>query len=296
MGRLVHVIRMQSCRLAWLSEGEFRREASDITLGAAKNSGLRPPPRKISIDAEHKNHPWCGRRRARYDGVMCGRFTLSRRDGRSLAAELGVAEDSFADYHPRYNIAPMQNHFVVTLERENRKVPPARWELANSWARDNKRAARCINAKAETVEKLPTFRAAFKPRRCVVPADGFYEWRGPKGKCEPLWIHPRVGGLILFAGLYEVWRPESSIWKTTFTIITTAANRLIEPIHNRMPVILSDRIADDRMNPNEADPLSLKRLLVAPPDDLLVVTPASPLVNSVKNEGPELLRDCDPGA
>lgn len=220
---------------------------------------------------------------------MCGRFTLTRRDRHELAAELGVADESLADYRPRYNIAPLQNHFVVTLERENRKIIPARWGLVNSWAKDNKRAAMCINAKAETVEKLPTFRAAFKKRRCAVPADGFYEWRGPKGKRQPLWIHPRRGGLLLFAGLYESWRPEPDRWETTFTIITTAANQMIEPIHDRMPVILSDRAADDWMNPNEADPLSLKRLLVAPPDDLLAVTPASPLVNSVKNEGPELL-------
>jgi putative SOS response-associated peptidase YedK len=220
---------------------------------------------------------------------MCGRFTLTRRDGRSLAAELGVSEDSFADYRPRFNIAPLQKHFVVTLEREDRKVIPARWGLVNSWAKDASRASHCINAKAETVEKLPTFRMAFKKRRCVVPADGFYEWRGPKGKREPLWIHPREGGLILFAGLYETWQPEPNQWETTFTIITTTPNKLIEPIHNRMPVILSDRDANDWMNPNEADPPSLKRLLAPPSDDLLEVTPASLLVNSVKNEGPELL-------
>jgi len=220
---------------------------------------------------------------------MCGRFTLTRRDGKSFAAELGVSEDSFADYRPRFNIAPLQKHFVVTLEREDRKAIPARWGLVNSWAKDASRASHCINAKAETIEKLPSFRAAFKKRRCVVPGDGFYEWRGPKGKREPLWIHPRAGGLILFAGLYEAWQPKPDQWETTFTIITTTPNKLIEPIHNRMPVILSDRDADDWMNPNEGDPPALKRLLVPPPDDLLEVTPASPLVNSVKNEGPELL-------
>ena len=227
---------------------------------------------------------------AAYHEGVCGRFTLTRRDRQSLAAELGVAGDSFTDYRPRYNIAPMQEHFVVTLEREDRKAIRARWGLVNSWAKDNKRAPMCVNAKAETVEKLPTFRAAFKKRRCVVPADGFYEWRGPKGKREPLWIHPRDGGLILFAGLYEAWRPEPNRWETTFTIITTAANQSIKPIHDRMPVILSDRDADDWMNPNEPDPVSLKRLLVPLSADLLAVFPASPLVNSVKNDGPELLQ------
>jgi putative SOS response-associated peptidase YedK len=149
----------------------------------------------------------------------------------------------------------------------------------------------CINAKAETVDKLPSFREAFERRRCVVPADGFFEWRGPKARREPLWIHPADGALLLFAGLFEAWQPQLGEWRTTFTILTTAANRTIEPIHNRMPVILDEAGADDWMNGRERDPLSLKRLLAPAPDDLLVVRPASPLVNSVKNEGPELLED-----
>jgi putative SOS response-associated peptidase YedK len=141
------------------------------------------------------------------------------------------------------------------------------------------------------VDKLPSFRGAFEKRRCVVPADGFYEWRGPKARREPLWIHPADEGLLLFAGLFEAWQFQAGEWQTTFTIITTAANRLLEPIHNRMPVILDEAGAADWMNWREPDPLSLKRLLLPAPDDLLVVQPVSSLVNSVKNEGPELLED-----
>jgi putative SOS response-associated peptidase YedK len=183
----------------------------------------------------------------------------------------------------------MQRHFIVTTEFENRKVVPARWGLVNRWAKDNSRASQCINAKAETVEARPSFRDAFKKRRCVVPADGFYEWTGPKSARRPMWIHRADGKLILFAGLYEDWFPEKDRPETTFTIITCEPNAVTRPIHNRMPVILEERAADDWMNPGEADPLSLKRLLIPAADDLLLAQPASPLANSVKNEGPELL-------
>jgi putative SOS response-associated peptidase YedK len=139
------------------------------------------------------------------------------------------------------------------------------------------------------VERIMGFSEAFQKRRCVVPADGFYEWTGPKGKRQPLWIHPRNGGLMLFAGLYECWYPERNQPEVTFTIVTCAANPAIAEIHDRMPVVLNERAAEDWMNPREQDPLSLKRLLVPVPSDLLSVRPASPLVNSVKNEGPALL-------
>jgi putative SOS response-associated peptidase YedK len=120
----------------------------------------------------------------------------------------------------------------------------------------------------------------------VIPADGFYEWVGPKAKRQPLWIHPRNRGLMLFAGLYESWYPEKDRSEVTFTIVTCAANAAIADIHDRMPVVLDERAAEDWMNPQERDPMSLKQLLVPVANDLLAIRPASPLVNSVKNEGP----------
>jgi putative SOS response-associated peptidase YedK len=222
---------------------------------------------------------------------MCGRFTMTWRDKAELATQLGIPESELGDYMPRFNIAPTQSYFVLKTTYENREAIPATWGLVNSWAIDASRAYKCINAKAETVDKLPSYREAFKRRCCIVPADGFYEWRGPKNMREPLWIHPADEGLILFAGLFVAWKVQSGEWQTTFTIITTAANRLLEPIHNRMPVILDEAGAADWMNWREPDPISLKRLLVPAPNDLLVVRPASPLVNNVKNEGPELLED-----
>jgi putative SOS response-associated peptidase YedK len=137
---------------------------------------------------------------------MCGRFTMTRRDKTELAALLGVPEDELGDYTPRFNIAPTQPYFVIKTTYENREAIPATWGLVNSRAKDASQASKCINARAETVRRLPSYRDAFKRRRCVVPADGFYEWRGPKTMREPLWIHPADEGLILFAGFFEAWQ------------------------------------------------------------------------------------------
>jgi putative SOS response-associated peptidase YedK len=179
----------------------------------------------------------------------------------------------------------------VTSRFEQRLAQRARWGLVNRWARDNKRAAQAINAKAETIDKLPSFREAFEQRRCAIPADGFYEWTRPKNQREPMWIHPADGGLILFAGLYESWYAQPNRGALTFTIITCAANALIGSIHDRMPVILDDRAAEDWMNPREPNASSLKRLLAPAPEEALKMRLASPLVNSVGNDGPELLAD-----
>jgi putative SOS response-associated peptidase YedK len=223
---------------------------------------------------------------------MCGRFTLTWEEWRQVSDALCIqdAVDAAASYRPRFNIAPTDQHFIVTSEFERRKAQHASWGLVNRWAKDNSRASQCINAKAETIEQRSTFHEAFQQRRCVVPADGFYEWTGPRNKRQPLWIHPRSGGLILFAGLYESWYREPHQPEVTFTIVTCAANAVIGEIHDRMPVILDERMAEDWMNPREKNPHSLKRLLVPAPSGLLVMQPASPLANSVKNEGPTLLK------
>ncbi len=222
---------------------------------------------------------------------MCGRFTLTERDRNLLEARLGVGAGALGDYRPRYNIAPMQRHFIVVAAYENRAIIHARWGLVPRWAKDASRAAQAINARSETVESKPTFRDALKRRRCVVPADGFYEWTGPRSARQPLWIHRRDGQLLLFAGLYEEWKPSGGESETTFTILTCAANSVIAAVHDRMPLILTDRDADDWMNPREPDPLALKRLLIPAAPDVLDMRPASPLVNSVRNDGPELLAD-----
>ncbi len=220
---------------------------------------------------------------------MCGRFTLTRRDRNSLAAELDVAVDGFADYKPRYNVAPLQDHFIVRVRYESREVRAARWGLVNHWARDAAQAAKSINARAESVDTRPAFREAFERRRCVIPADGFFEWTGPKKLRRPIWFHRADMGLILFAGLYESWQPSPGQWQRTFTIITCEPNATAGRYHDRMPVILDSRAADDWMDPRNADPRSLKRLLVPAPDDLLVEQPVSPKLNSFEYDSPDLL-------
>ncbi|OGO47424.1 MAG: hypothetical protein A2W34_00355 [Chloroflexi bacterium RBG_16_64_32] len=217
---------------------------------------------------------------------MCGRFTLTRQDRVELARELGVPADQLGefDYRPRYNIAPSSAHWIMRMEYEDRELLRARWGLINHWAKDRKVGYRQINARAETLEKRPAFRDAFKKRRCVVPADGFYEWTEHKGARQPIWFHRPDGGLILFAGLNESWQPAPGEWEPTFTIITTAANATLEPVHDRMPVILPQEVVDEWLYPRQDDVAALSSLLVPASDDLLVGTPVSPRVNSVKND------------
>lgn len=220
--------------------------------------------------------------------TMCGRFTLTYDSSKRLARDLGTSAESLAKYRPRYNVAPTDFHWIVRTRYEDREVLPARWGLVNHWMTDRKQAFKNINARAETVQRLRSFREAFKERRCVVPADGFFEWTGPKDAREPIWFHRGDRSLILFAGLYESWRPSESERERTFTIITTSANSLMEPIHDRMPVILEDAVADDWLYGRQSAD-SLMELLRPAEDGLLVATPVSARVNSVKNDDPECL-------
>ncbi len=128
----------------------------------------------------------------------------------------------------------------------------------------------------------------------MVPADGFFEWAGPKGARQPYWFHRQDNGLILFAGLYESWQPAPDEWEPTFTIVTTDANAALQPVHNRMPVILPDEAVDEWLFARDSDPAELKELLVPAADDLLVGTPVSPRVNSIRHDDPACLEPVSP--
>ena len=219
---------------------------------------------------------------------MCGRFTLSHREARVLAAELGVSVEALMDYRPRYNIAPTDSHWIVRSRFEDREVLPAKWGLVNFWMIDRKQAFKNINARAETIQTAPSFREAFKERRCVVPADGFFEWTGPKDDRQPIWYHRPDGKLIYFAGLYESWLPTPGEKERTFTIITTTPNSLIEPVHNRMPAILEDEAIDHWLYVRSSSS-SLTDLLRPAREDLLIAAPVSNRVNSVRNDDPDCL-------
>jgi len=229
---------------------------------------------------------------------MCGRFTLTIRAFDELERLLDAAADPhYAPlYRPRYNIAPTDQHWVVRARHERRELVPAVWGLVNSWAPDTRGAARQINARAETVATARAFRDAFERRRCVVPADGFYEWTGDKATRRPLWFHPpHSGELLLFAGLYESWSDPADARRLTFTIITTAANGPVSAVHDRMPVILPPEAVDEWLHVPTDDArrarqaTALRELLLPCPDDRIVPTPVSRRVNAVANDDPACL-------
>jgi putative SOS response-associated peptidase YedK len=192
---------------------------------------------------------------------------------------------------PRYNVAPTSPLTIVRQRAdEGRTVEQVRWGLIPSFARDTKGAARMINARAETVATSPAFRTSFRARRCIVPSDGFYEWRRTGGPKQPYFLHPPAGALLALAGLWAVWKdPATDLWILSAAVITTDANRAMSAIHDRMPVLLPREAWDDWLDPALDDQEYLRSLLVPAPDDVLGIRPVSTRVNDVRNDGPELL-------
>lgn len=166
---------------------------------------------------------------------MCGRYTL-RVTGHDLQHELGLDEEP--QLSPRYNLAPTQAAPIVTTA-DPRKVTIARWGLIPHWAKDAQIATRMINARSETILERNGFKESFERRRCLVPADGFYEWKHAGKSKQPMHIGREGGGLVTFAGLWDTWKAPNGLELVTFTIITTAANEQLAPIHDRMPAFLT---------------------------------------------------------
>lgn len=217
---------------------------------------------------------------------MCGRFTLTSNLD-ELQGRFGFLSE-FTDHEPRYNIAPTQPVLTVTNDGQ-RKGELMRWGLVPFWAKDLKIGARMINAVGETAATKPAFRAAFKKRRCLVLASGFYEWRTEGKQKLPAYIYPRSGEPMAFAGLWETWKsPEGQVVKSC-TIITTSANSFIQQIHHRMPVILSDETQALWLDPLTEDSQILEPLLIPAPTEFLTSHPVPNTVNSVKNQGAECI-------
>lgn len=192
---------------------------------------------------------------------------------------------------PRYNVAPTQP-LTVVLQRadEGRVVEQHRWGLIPSFAKSAKEGAKRINARAETVATSPSFRSSFAKRRCIVPSDGFYEWRRTGGPKQPYFLHPPEGAVLAMAGVWTAWKdPETGLWVPSAAVITTDANRKVAVIHDRMPVLLPREAWDDWLDPAVDDRTYLLSLLEPPPDDVLEMVPISTRVNNVRNDGPELL-------
>jgi putative SOS response-associated peptidase YedK len=213
---------------------------------------------------------------------MCGRFSQSKTaETLSSAFELAVPA-----WTPRYNIAPTQAVPTVLLSSQaERQFRLLRWGLVPSWAKDLAIGAKLINARAETVAEKPSFRSAFKRRRCLVLADGFYEWQRSDGKKQPYYFQVSEGEPFAFAGLWELWENSDAAIESC-TILTTQANELMQSVHDRMPVILSPQSYDLWLDP--AVPAEKLQSLLHPyAAQEMQSYPVSSLVNSVKNESPD---------
>lgn len=214
---------------------------------------------------------------------MCGRFTLT--------TDLDRLEERFAfraadlSYAPRYNIAPTQPVLTLLNDGENR-AGFLRWGLIPSWAKEAAIGDRMINARAETVAEKPSFRRALQKRRCLVLADGFYEWKKEGKKKTPMYIVLKPRESFGFAGLWEAWQAPSGETIHSCTIITTTPNALMESIHNRMPVILPREAESLWLDRSIEDPAALTQLLAPYPGEAMEAYAVSPLVNSPRNDTP----------
>jgi putative SOS response-associated peptidase YedK len=238
-------------------------------------------------------------------GRVCGRFTLTMPSAPELARILGVepSEAFSLLYRPRWNVAPTDPHWVVRLAPQAggqagdatglREIAPASWGVAPPPAKDGAKRPPLINARSETVARMPGVRDAFAARaadrgRCIVPVDGFYEWVGEPKHKRPIWFSARDGDLLRFAGL---WEPAPSGDGLRFTILTTAANDIVAQAHDRMPVILAPGDVDAWLR---ADPEVAAGLLGAAPPGTLSARAVIPRANSVKNDDPSCLDPWDP--
>ena len=243
---------------------------------------------------------------------MCGRYASARKR-QELLAEFRVERDRVEDsLEPDYNVAPTKPVYAVLTRgaRGQGDSPPpevarelrvVRWGLVPSWAKDVSIGSRLINARVETVDSKPAYRQAFARRRCLLPADGFYEWQqvpaNGKTRKQPYFIHHGDGGVLAFAGLYEIWRDKSypedhpRAWLWTSTIITTQAKDDVGKIHDRMPMVIGPAEWTDWLDPGNSDRADLMALLAPAVAGAggLTSYPVSTAVNSVRNNGPALV-------
>ena len=219
---------------------------------------------------------------------MCGRYTLTV-DASVLAGVFDL--DPPQRHSVRYNIAPTQVVLIVRPGPDlSRTWAEAKWGLVPPWAKDVKMGARMINARGETVATKPSFKSAVKHRRCLVPADGFYEWVKTGSGKQPYYIHFEDRRPFAFAGLWERWNRGGGSPLETFTIITTRPNGLIAPLHDRMPVILPPEHFEEWLSPQPFDPVRLESLLVPHDADGMVARPVSTHVNSPAHDDPACIQ------
>ncbi|RFU71420.1 SOS response-associated peptidase [Peribacillus saganii] len=218
---------------------------------------------------------------------MCGRYNLFS-DLTKLYERFELAELADVDFAARYNIAPSQEVIAVVRGSKGNKGGFLKWGLVPSWASDPKIGYKMINARAETLGEKASFKRLLSRRRCLIPADGFYEWKQIEKLKQPFHIRLKSGEPFAFAGLWDRWEQEGQTIHSC-TIITTEANVLMKEIHDRMPVILTREAEKEWLNSENTDGQSIKQLLVPYNPEKMEAYPVSPLVNSPKNEGKEIL-------
>lgn len=218
---------------------------------------------------------------------MCGRYTLVT-DIETMMKRFFVNGVPI-DLKPRYNIAPGQMIPAIIEDKGTRRIGQLRWGLIPAWAKDEKIGYKMINAKAETIEEKPAFRTLFKRKRCIIPADGFFEWKQTKQGKQPMRMTLKNRGLFAFAGLYDTWVRLDGEKVHTCTIITTEPNRVVADIHKRMPVILRPEDEGIWLDREHDDSERLHSLLVPYEADEMMAYPVSTMVGNVNNDQPECI-------
>ena len=218
---------------------------------------------------------------------MCGRYRLSRR--KQIIEEHFDSVSGEEDWNPRYNVAPTQ---LVPIIRQHPKEPVRelslmRWGLIPSWAKDSSAAALMINARSETASTKSAFRDALKSRRCLIPADGFYEWKRNGKTRQPYCFEVNEGKLFAFAGIWDRWKDPSGQWVKSCSILTTTPNAVISPVHDRMPVILDPDSYDLWLDPGMTNAAATSELLKPCDGRLMRCSPVSARVNGVANDDEE---------
>lgn len=220
---------------------------------------------------------------------MCGRF-VSTQSRYALSERFGVARTVGEALPPSYNVAPSRLVYAVAGTREGRRLGTMRWGLVPSWSQQPERGPRPINARVETITTSNLFAPALARRRCIVPADGYYEWRRGPATRQPFLFSAPDGSPLAMAALWDRWTGPDGEQLVTCAVITTPANALVAPFHDRMPALLDDASLSLWLDPARTDAEALAGLLMAAPDDALTVREVDRLVNNAANDGPELLR------
>lgn len=217
---------------------------------------------------------------------MCGRYVFSPGGAGKFQQRFDLSNR--VEVEPKYNVAPGQ--VMPVIKRESpKKAVMMKWGLVPFWAKDPRIGYKMINARIESIAYKPSFRKAFRTQRCLVPANGFYEWKRTDGK-QPYYIHSKDKELIAFAGLYESWKDAEGKQLKTYTIITTQADSLLAPIHNRMPVIIKKENEDKWLDKEVQDPQLLMPLIKPASASNLECYPVSKLVNKASEEGKVLIK------